>query len=77
MFNDAKETLRQEDTLDSGDLDPQLGNTNHMSHSPAFCLETRRIYSLLLTHTLMSTHCRQGEGGRGEPAGERADKSQR
>lgn len=37
MFNDAKETLRQEDTLDSRDLDPQLGNTNHMSHSPAFC----------------------------------------
>jgi len=55
MFNDAKETLRLEDTLDSVDLDPQLGNTNHMSHTPAFCSETGRIYSLLLTHTCPHT----------------------
>lgn len=75
MFNDAKETLRQEDTLGGGDLDPRLGNSNHMSHSPAFCSETGRIYSLLLTH--MQTHRHQGKKGetRGARAGEKEEKA--
>lgn len=77
MFNDAKETLSQEDTLDGGDLDPRLGNSNHMSHGLAFCSETDRIYSLLPTHTRR----RQGvggrdEGARAESAGERAEKAE-
>lgn len=66
MFNDAIETLRQEDTFESGDLDPQLGNTNHMSHSPAFCLETRRIYSLLLIHTCPHTAAKGKEDERSQ-----------
>lgn len=66
MFNDAKETLRLEDTLDSGDLDPQLGNTNNMSHSPAFCSETGRIYSLLLTRTCPLTAAKGKEDERSQ-----------
>lgn len=73
MFNDAKETLRLEDTLDSVDLDPQLGNTNHMSHSPAFCSETGQIYSLLLTHTWPHTAAKGKEDERSQQ-GMRADK---